>query len=254
MTIVIAAILGLIFGSFVNALVFRTHADIPMMDRSMCIKCEIPISWYDLVPVLSFILLRGRCRRCKKSISWQYPLVEAAMAICFALIAWDVGDFLLYPNQFSWFLRGAILTIFLVIIFVYDQKYGYILDTFSIPAIIIAFAMNVALGFDIVSMLIGAVTIGGFFLAQYLVSKGKWIGGGDIRMGVLMGVILGLSQGLLALFLAYFLGAMIGSVLLISGRAKLGAHIPFGTFLAVGTFVAMLWGEELIGWYLGYFL
>lgn len=259
-----AAILGLIFGSFINALVFRTHMDIPMTGRSKCVKCEVPIDARDLVPVLSFFLLRGRCRSCKEAISWQYPLVELAMALLFVIIAAQAPtgyvNYDMTATVFGPIFRNFILTIFLVIIFVYDFQYSYILDRFTFPAMILAVLMNLALQpFSPVipttgSMIFGAAILGGFFLAQFLISKGTWIGGGDVRMGVLMGLILGWQIGLFALLFSYVLGASAGIILLLTRRKQLQSHIPLGTFLSIGTFVGMVWGSQIISWYLGYFV
>lgn len=253
MFLLAAAILGLIFGSFVNALVFRTHTDVPMTGRSKCMKCEVPIDARDLVPVLSFFLLRGRCRACKEAISWQYPLVEAAAAGAFVLIA-------MYADALPTFIAQATMTIFLIIIFVYDYQYSYILDRFTFPAMILAVLFNMTLPDPWpylsvpISMIIGALILGGFFFLQYIVSGGRWIGGGDIRMGILMGLWLGLERGFLATLIAYVLGALIGIGLLVLRRKQLESHIPLGTFLALGTFIGMIWGWEIISWYFGYFV
>lgn len=252
MTILFAVLIGLAVGSFINALVFRTHEDIPITGRSKCVKCEKPIDARDLVPVLSYFLLRGRCRKCKAAFSWQYPAVEAVTGILFGVAAYYVGDVLADGQSVAEFLRLAVFIVFLVIIFVYDLRYSYILDRFTFPAMIIAVLFNLALGiYEPLYMLIGALVLGGFFLAQYVLSKHTWVGGGDIRMGVLMGLMLGLGSGLVALFLSYALGAIVGAYLLISGKKKFGSKIPFGTFLAVGTFVALLWGSTILDWYLG---
>lgn len=246
MLLIFAALIGLVVGSFLNVVVFRTHADVPLTGRSKCLICEEPIGWFDLIPVLSFFLLRGRCRRCRQAINWQYPLVEVATAGLFVLIVWTT-----LPDL-SLAIARAILTIFLIIIFVYDLKYGYILDRFSLPAMLLAVVFNFALGeLTVVQMFFGALSVGGFFALQYFVSSGKWIGGGDIRLGVLMGLMLGLWSGVLALFIGYLLGAIVAVGLLVKGR-KLTSAVPFGTFLTVGTFLAMLWGEKIINWYLGY--
>lgn len=265
MILVLAAILGLIFGSFLNALVFRTHADIPMTGRSKCAKCEVPIDARDLVPVLSFFLLRGRCRSCKEAISWQYPLVEVITAGLFVILAAQApSGYVNYDMTavvFGPIFRNMILTTFLIIIFVYDFQYSYILDRFIFPAMIVAVLLNAALqpfasSFipTPASMISGAVLLGGFFLAQFLISKGLWIGGGDVRMGVLMGLILGWKLGLLALFLSYVIGAAVGIVLLVSKKKSMTSRIPFGTFLAMGTFISMVWGTHIVDWYLGYFV
>ena len=257
MIIFFAVLFGLAVGSFLNVVVFRTHTDVPLTGRSKCQICEQPIGWFDLIPVFSYLTLRGRCRRCKTAISWQYPLVEAATAALFAVIAWQMlpMDLLATAPYLAVALRTAIFTIFLIIIFVYDLKYSYILDRFTIPGMVIAFLLNLALGTPpIISMLEGAVFAGGFFLLQYVMSRGRWIGGGDVRMGVLMGLMLGLPSTVLALFLSYAVGAIVGIVLILTKKKQFASGIPFGTFLAIGTFAALLWGPKIIGWYLGYFL
>ena len=236
-------------GSFLNVLVFRTHDEQPFFrGRSKCIKCEVPIAWYDLIPVLSFFLLRKRCRNCKSAISWQYPLVELVTGLLF-LGLWLRPDFAI-----EYLVRDSIFTIFLIVLFVYDLKYQLLLDRFTIPAMIAALLLNLFLGVPVWSMLVGAIVLGGFFLGQYWISKGKWIGDGDIRMGALMGLMLGLEHGLVALFLAYVLGATVGLILIVSKKAKMHTQIPFGTFLALTTFVSLLWGEQIVNWYLNLFM
>ena len=141
--------------------------------------------------------------------------------------------------------------VYLVLIFLYDLKYQEIWDRFTlIPAgvlFVISLFFKWHSWFD---MLIGVLIGAGFFLLQYLVSKGKWIGGGDIRLGALMGIILGWQNTILALFLAYLIGAIVGLGLIIAKKKNRDSAVPFGTFLVIGTFVAMFWGERIVGWYL----
>ncbi len=261
LTPVLVFLIGICVGSFLNVLVFRTHENRGLIKgRSKCQSCEIAISWYDLVPVLSFILLRRRCRSCKNVLSWQYPLVELVTGLIFA------GLYLVHFNALTGvtpdpdtlagvipFMRDAIFTIFLIVLFVYDLRFHLLLDRFTIPAMIVAILLNLFVGVPVWSMLLGAVILGGFFLGQYLLSKGQWIGDGDIRMGVVMGLMLGLRDGLVALFLAYIIGAAIGILLLLTKKAKFKTQIPFGTFLAAATLVALLFGEQIVGWYLSLF-
>ena len=143
-----------------------------------------------------------------------------------------------------------VISCFLIIIFVYDAKYYLILDKISIPAIFIALIFNLILGGNLLNLLFAGLIGGGFFLLQYATSKGKWVGGGDIRLGFLMGVILGFPSVVTALFIAYVLGSII-SILLLLGRQKhWGDKIPFGTFLALATIITMLYGDILVKWYL----
>lgn len=179
-------------------------------------------------------------------MSWQYPVIELATGLLLA------GLFMV--NGFSiLFLRDAIFTIFLIILFVYDLRYHLLLDRFTIPAMIVALLLNLFIGVPVWSMFVGAIVLGGFFLGQYWLSKGQWIGDGDIRMGVVMGLMLGLRDGLVALFLAYVIGAAIGVLLLLTKKAKFKTQIPFGTFLAGATLVSLLFGGQIVSWYLALF-
>ncbi|MBU1126330.1 MAG: prepilin peptidase [Patescibacteria group bacterium] len=257
---ILAAVLGVIVGSFVNVVVFRTKTDEAFWKgRSKCRTCEVPISPIDLVPVLSYFALKGRCRSCSATIEWQYPAVELITGVMFgvlfarAALGIGVPDWIDGSEWLALFVRDAVMSVFLLIIFVYDFKYSYILDRFSIPAIILAIVFNLALGADAINLLLGGLFIGGFFAFQFLVSSGKWVGGGDIRMGMLMGFLLGVSNGVLALFLSYILGAIFGIILILTKKRKLDSQVPFGTFMAAATLITMILGPYMLEWYLGFF-
>jgi prepilin signal peptidase PulO-like enzyme (type II secretory pathway) len=239
-------LIGLCVGSFLNVVVFRTHDERSVIvGRSKCLSCEIPLRPIDLIPVLSWIILRGRCRNCNASISWQYPAVELSTGLLFLSAYLVETDILMV-------VRDWIFIAFLTIIFVYDLRYTLILDRFSIPGMIVAVVLNLWLG--VVpgwSMLAGGAALGGFFLVQHLISKGAWVGGGDIRMGLLMGFMLGIRDGFVALFLAYAIGACFGIFLLAQKKANMKTQVPFGTFLAVGTLIGMFSGQNIVDWYLG---
>jgi len=241
-------IVGLIFGSFLNALVYRLHKKKSLWTRSACPKCEKEIVWYDNIPVFSFLWLKGKCRNCHNKISWQYPLVELSLGILFLIPTL----FISYPDlKILVSLIVQWLIIFdLAFIFLYDFKYQEILDISIWPLAIFLFDVNYFFNvFSIVNMLIAVLVGGGFFLLQYLISRGRWIGGGDIILGVLMGVILGWSNILLALFVAYILGGIIGAILLLLKKKQVNSEIPFGTFLVIGTLIAMWWGNRIVEWY-----
>ncbi|MDG1950878.1 MAG: prepilin peptidase [bacterium] len=247
---------GLFVGSFLNVVVFRTHEDDTFIKgRSKCQSCEIPLNAQDLVPVLSYLALRGRCRRCKSVIPWHYPAIEVVTGLLFALLylSFEWG---LVPNMglegVFLLLRNLLFTSFLIILFVYDLRYMLILDRFTVPAMIIALLLNLGLGLiSPVSMILGAIILGGFFWAQFAYSKGEWVGGGDIRLGVVMGLMLGVWHGLAALFLAYILGASIGVFLLVTKRADHKTQLPFGVFLTLATFIMLLSGDAILDWYIG---
>lgn len=242
---------GLVLGSFLNALEYRLarsesiwRATAGGPARSQCPHCRAVLNTVDLFPVLSFALLRGKCRHCAQPISWQYPAVELAAGLLAAVMAWHFGV--------SWeAVAFAVSALVLLFIFVYDLKHQMILDIVTIPAIAAAIAAAVALGWNLQSAFVGAVIGAGFFALQFVASRGRWIGGGDIRLGALMGILLGWQQLLAALFLAYVGGALIAVALLARGRAGLQSRLPFGVFLTAATIVMILYGEEIIDWYIG---
>ena len=246
----LAVFFGLAIGSFLNACIWRLKNKTSILyGRSICPHCKHELSWIDLIPVISFIFLRRRCRYCGKEISWQYPLVELASGILFGLAAMKyslLGYSDLYFLLRDWFFIGV-----LIIIFVYDVRWGYILDRVTLPAAIVAFAANILLGAGWQNLIFAAAIGSGFFLFQYAVSRGKWVGGGDIRLGALMGFMLGWPHIITALFFAYFIGAAVAIYLLASRRKKMGSEIAMGTFLSVGTAIALLWGDKIITWYFG---
>jgi len=249
MGIFLVLLFGLCVGSFLNVAIFRVHeGDEVVRGRSKCMKCEEPIGPRDLVPLLSYLVLKGRCRRCKAVVSWQYPVIELITGLLFVVL------YLLHGLEMV-LVRDIVFISYLIIIFVYDLRYMYILDKFTIPAMIFALLANLWLGLvPAWSILVGGITLSAFFGIQYLVSRGKWVGGGDIRMGALMGFMLGLTHGLVALFLAYVLGGLVGAYLLLSGKVDRKTPIPFGTFLAIGTLLMLLSGDFIINWYLGFFV
>ena len=254
--VIIIFIFGLIVGSFLNAVIWRLHTGESFINgRSYCPECKHVLGFWDLVPVFSFVFLGGKCRYCHKKISWQYPLVELITGILFALVYFNLyltvqaTSYELLVTLIAYLFFASIL----IIIFVYDLKYYLILDVVTIPAIVVAFLVNLYLGLGFVNLLLGALIAGGFFWLQFVLSKGKWIGGGDIRLGVLMGLILGWKLVLVALFLAYIIGAVVGVGLLAYKKKEWGSQVPFGTFLSLATVIALLWGEIILNWYWGLF-
>lgn len=247
--VILVFILGLIIGSFLNCLIYRLHFGGNILtERSHCPRCKRVLGFWDLLPVLSFVFLKGRCRYCRQPIDWQYPLVELATAISFTLVY--STNYKLLNTSYE-----LLITSFLLVIFVYDLRYYLILDKVTAPVMVIAVLGNIfLLKIAWLDLLIGAVIGGGVFFLQYVLSRGRWVGGGDIRLGILLGLILGWQKTLLALFLAYLFGAIIGIILIIGKKKTLSSQIPFGTFLALTTWLSLLWGEKLINWYLGLFL
>ena len=236
---------GLLVGSTLNAAEYRLYHSMPFMNaRSQCRECQHVLQARDLIPVLSFVALRGKCRQCDATISWQYPIVELLVAVMFTASAW------LFGSEAEVIIANIYITV-LVFLFLYDLKYMLIPDKVILPATLFAIVAQLAIGMDPTHMVLGGIIGGGVFLFQYVVSRGRWIGGGDIRLGLFMGIILGWQHVIVALLLAYILGAIFAVGLLVTGRAKAGTAIPFGTFLTMATVVALFAGQEIIDWYIG---
>lgn len=291
-TAVIAAVFGLVLGSFVNALVWRLHEqgaglgnedrrskiedresdpklpvspDLRVKDpqslsilrgRSMCPDCKHQLAAKDLVPVFSWLWLRGRCRYCHKPISWQYPVVELLTAGLFAWSALVIKTATTggLASLVGWLL---ILTL-LVALTVYDLRWYLLPYKLSFAAIALAAALLAAwtaLGMPLGTLgrhLLAAVLVGGFF---WLLSKLKLhgreaFGAGDVPLGVLIGLLLGLRAAAVALELAFVIGSVVGLALMALKRKGFTDSIPFGPFLVAGLFGAYLYAPQIIDWYL----
>lgn len=237
---------GLSVGSFLNVVIYRSKIKKSIFrPQSFCPQCKHKLSWYDLIPVLSFILLRGKCRYCQKKISLQYPLVEIACGVLFVL-------FYLKSLTFNWALAFNLFFVsILIIIFVYDLKYYLILDKIILIGATLAVVASIFLGkpkFPV--SLLGSLIAGGFFALIVLVSQGKWMGGGDVKLGFLIGLILGWPKVLLALGLAFMLGSIVGLILIAFKKKTLKSPVPFGTFLSTAALITILEGERILDWYL----
>lgn len=257
MFLFISFIFGLAIGSFLNCLIYRIHEEKTILGRSYCPDCRKTISWYDNLPLLSFLFLRGRCRNCKKTISWQYPLVEMITGTLFSLALFFNPELQAFNfafidlHSFILLLRDWFLISTMIIIFIYDLRWYLILDIISLPSCIIILIFNLYLGIDWKNLLLASIVGGGFFLAQFLISRGRWIGGGDIRLGFLMGLALGWPKIIVALFLAYIIGSIIGLSLIWLGYKKIDSQVPFGVFLSIATIIVLFWGDFILRWYLG---
>ncbi len=245
-------ILGLMIGSFLNCVVYRLERDQSFLKgRSFCPRCNHQLGCWDLIPILSFLFLRGECRYCKKGVSWQYPLVELTTGVLFMLLLWHfhLGIDLIF---------GFLISGFLIIIFIYDLKHYLIPDKVIYPAILVSgiwylvssIFLNFYTKYEILNVIYAAFGAAAFFLLIVLVTRGRGMGVGDIKLAFLMGLILGWPNILVALFLAFMAGAIIGVGLIMARKKSFKSEVPFGPFLAAGTIVAMLYGQELINWYL----
>lgn len=240
---VLAALFGLAAGSFLNVLIFRTHQETsPWFGRSKCLHCGHGLSWRELLPLASFLWLRGQCKHCKKNLSWQYPLVEGVTAALFVLLTVHFG-------LTSWTIWAWLVVSVMIAIAVYDARWSLLPDSFSIALAILGGGFAFAVGMPLTDLLLGLAAGLGFFGLQYVASRGRWVGSGDILLGGALGILLGWRMFGLSLLIAYFVGAIVASILLLLRRQKTQSAIAFGPYLVIGGFIAWLWGGQIITWY-----
>lgn len=226
--LIAAAGLGLILGSFLNALLYRYNTGSSVMrGRSRCMSCNHTLTAFDLIPVLSYLFLRGKCRYCRSKISWQYPLVEV---LCASLA---VGTYIKEPEPARFALLFC-LWLSLVFIVVYDLKHKIIpwsaLIVFTVLSLLYVLVSEPSL----LAFLSGPLLALPLFTLS-LVSKGTWMGWGDGALELGIGWFLGLTMGLTALFLSFWIGAIVGIVVVVASRAyTMRSEVPFAPFLAFG--------------------
>jgi leader peptidase (prepilin peptidase) / N-methyltransferase len=256
------ALLGLAVGSFLNVCISRLPVGQSIVrPRSACVACRVPIRWRDNVPVVSFLLLRGRCRACKERIAWQYPIVEILTS---ALFAFAYG-------RFGWTVDLPVALAFLsalVVITAIDLEHLIIPDVITLPGIVAGVLASVSTGrltwLDSVSgMLVGGgvffTIIYGTHLLGVLVPslaylRGGGMGGGDMKLGAMLGAFLGWKITLLTFLMSILAGGLLAVVLLAASRLGRKDPIPFGPFLALGGGISFFWGERILTWYLDLFM
>lgn len=240
---VLLFIYGIVIGSFVNVLIYRLpkHEDFVKI-RSHCMNCGYQLRWFDLIPIVSWVIYGGKCRKCGQKISAQYPLIEALNGILYVLVG------LVYGISIDTVLLCLASSI-LVAISVIDFR------TMIIPP-----GLNIAIGvigiirmiFDLknfTTYLVGFAAVSGFLLILYMISKGRWIGGGDIKLMAATGLLIGWKLNILAFFLGCIYGSVIHIIRMkISGK---GHVLALGPYLAAGVMTAVLVGKEIIDWYFG---
>jgi prepilin signal peptidase PulO-like enzyme (type II secretory pathway) len=245
---------GLIIGSFLNALIWRLPKGISLIKgRSECPGCHHILGALDLIPVFSFIFLKGKCRFCRAKISWQYPAVELCTATLFSLNYALSNEFLslnnIAPGEIITQLFNFFFISVLIATFVTDLRWGLIFDAIMYPGIIAAILVQLInpLTHQLINFSMAALIGAGVFAFQYLISKGKWIGSGDIILGGFLGLVLGWPKILIALYLAYVSGALTALLLMSLGIKKIKDTLPLGCFLAAaGIILIILEGARLV--------
>ena len=248
MALVPVVTFGLMIGSFLNVVIARVPERRSLwMPGSTCPECGHAIAWHDNIPVLSFFLLRGRCRACAAPIPWRYPIVEAITAALFAA-AW-----LRFGADVRQFIVAVVFLAALVAITVIDLRHQIIPDAITLPGVVAGVVAALATHrIAWVDSVAGILLGSGLFVAVIVVSRGG-MGGGDLKLGAMLGAFLGWQALLVGLFIAVMLGGMLAVVLLASRRVARKDAIPFGPFLAIGGAAALFWSDAILAWYVGGF-
>lgn len=259
---VFLGLIGLAFGSFVGALVWRLHEGKDFVsDRSECEHCHHKLGALDLIPLVSWLALRGKCRYCGAKIGISAPLLEVIMAALF------VGSYYVFPLPLetwqAWTSFGLWLVylVGLMALLVYDLRWMLLPNVIIFPLMGVAVVESVFRQVFVLGLtplewanttIFGIATLAGLYWVLYTFSKGKWVGYGDVKLGLFMGIALGFQRSLLALFLANIIGFLIVLPGVLTGKLKRTSRIPFGPFLIAAFVIAFLFGDKVIDWYIGF--
>lgn len=268
---IVVFILGLVVGSFLNVCIARLPRDLSIVNPpSHCPRCRQRIKWYDNIPILSFIILKGRCRSCKEAISWRYPVVELANGLLYLLIYREFG------LGGEMFLVMALCSALIVITFI-DIDHQIIPDVITLPGMLVGLLLGpffmshlsdaLPFGLDglfphaglyltgLLNSVIGLILGGApLFLIGWVWEKLKNVeamGGGDVKLMAMVGSLLGWKAALLTIMLGALFGSVIGIILILSKKTGMNRVIPFGPFLALGALLSLFYGHEIVSWYLG---
>lgn len=297
--IIFGFVVGVSLGSFVKVLADRSLSYKSFFGRSKCLGCKKSLPWYDLVPIFSYFILKGRCRNCHLKIGLEYVAVEAMVGILVAFLVWlnllNIQFFInnpafLFSYQLTIFASEMVASIFFICVLIAlaltDLKKMLIPDRIIFPALTFGFifsglvtvykvgylyyhlsthpvgkyllppysdyfqnhAIQIVQPFLI--SVISALLIGGFFYVLIIITRGKGMGGGDVKLGAFMGIMLGFPNAFIALVLAFFSGALVSVFLITTGKKRFGNIIPFGPFLVLGSLIALFWGDKIFDWYI----
>ncbi len=260
---VFLGLMGAIFGSFIDAFTWRLHTKRNFVsDRSECEHCHHKLGFWDLIPILSWVFLKGKCRYCGKPITPVAPLTEAALAAIFVVsyLYWPLG--LATWQGMTLFGLWLVYVVMLGILFVYDLRWLLLPDVIVLPLIalgIVDAAVQTSLyGGSIVDLsnqiVLGTAAMAGLYWVLYAVSKGKWVGFGDIKLAVFMGAVLGWQKTLLLLMLSNMIGLLVVLPGLLTKKLTPASRVPFGPFMIVAFVIVGLAGDRLIEWYIHTFV
>lgn len=258
---IIVAVIGLVIGSFLNVIICRVPEKKSIVSPgSKCPNCNYELKFFDLIPVLSYILISGKCRKCKVNISPIYPIIELITALSYIVIFSEFG------LSFEFFAFAFLISI-LIPVFVIDYRYYIIPNGLVITGLIgggILFVVNIFQSFEYFGGGILAPIIGGLssslilllisILGAAIYKTDDALGLGDVKIFVVIGMFLGWRMSLVALFISVMISGAFSSILLISGKKDKKGTIPLGPFIVIGTFITMLYGSKILNWYLSRYI
>lgn len=249
--LVVAGLFGLITGSFLNVVIYRLpRGKSVVWPASACGGCGRELRWFENIPIVSWVVLGAKCARCKAPISVQYPLVEATTAVLFVLVTWltPAGPLLA---------ARLIFVCGLVVLFGIDLEHQILPNSITLPGVVAGLIFSLAgppgLRDAVIGVLLGGGVLYAIAAGYYLWRREEGLGMGDVKMLAMIGAFLGWQAVLLTLVLASLSGAVIGVAMMALQRGTMKYALPFGTFLALGALVAMLAGEPIVDWYLGFY-
>lgn len=244
-------ILGLIIGSFSNVCIYRIPKNESIIfPASHCPNCHTPIKAIDNIPILSYLILKGKCRKCGEKISIRYPIVEFLTGAIYLLI------FLVYGRSYQTLIY-ALLSSALIIISFIDLDEQIIPDEISLPGIIIGFVLSFIVPYiSYLNSILGIIVGGGIIfliaLAGLAIFKKEAMGGGDVKLAAMIGAFIGWKYIIISLFIGFFIGAIAGILLILLKIKNRDDLVPFGPFIVLGSLITILWGENILTWYLGF--
>jgi len=251
MSLVIAALFGLVVGSFLNVCIYRLPLDQSIVwPASHCTTCGRALAWYENIPVASYLALRGRCRSCGEHISLVYPIVESVTAAAFAILFWAFGPTPLFAVR-------VVFACAMIVLFVIDLQHQILPNEITLPGIVVGLIASAFVEPGWRDALIGALAGGG---SLWLIAWGyerlrhrEGLGFGDVKMLAMIGAFLGWKLMLLTLVFASFAGSVVAGLLMLAGRADWQSKLPLGTFLALGAVPVSVIGSAIVNWYLGFY-
>jgi prepilin signal peptidase PulO-like enzyme (type II secretory pathway) len=293
--IIIGFIFGLIIGSFLDCIANRSFSNLSFLGRSFCDHCKKTLPVYALIPVLSYLFLKGKCSFCHKKISPESTLLEIITGLLTAFILFtslppqvlslEWGSLIILGSELIFKLFAVYV---FIVVFITDIKSGLIPDRITYPSIIFSIVFLISISafkvglfyFSLKNSQLGqyllppnsdyfyrhtefllldlgwalgsGIAVGLFFLILILVTRGRGMGGGDMKLGVFIGLVLSFPNSLAAIMLSFLLGSVFGIILIASKVKKFGQTIPFGPFLSLSSIIILLWGEKIINWYLNF--